>query len=787
MAEGQKSRGNDSPISVGLMIIGLVCGFATVLWFASRPQVAFLYGYIRGIEFPLINRVIPHAQEFTYDALASGHVPDFFTIYKNSIYYGIFWVFAIFLLLFLAYSRLTEHGIRKHTLVSSPHGLAFEEVMEKYAVTEHHVRFFLDYRVTDLPVHRGSARQPMTAIDLLLYTGAIQHVSIDSKEGGDPKLAVNNSVLRNWFIDKFGPANPFQAYARNSLSQAGAIHQAVDELRWDTVLILYPAIRRIFAFHVEDEDDGYFHERDEAEKFINAVWIELNSFKKIFGDAITLGYADEADRSEREARYAQSCGKPLPENFNSDPVTDTQAKSDYRLIYEEGVRERENKDSSRKPSENDDLDRFFSKGKPSKKKKPESLLFFGEALAQRGPKLEVVANARAGLKKILTRHLGAQLDGNEKYPAYMDPKTKTVVYAAKLNTLEEKAFNQKAMMRISRVVEIISEIILNHHYEFSMVGAALDKARETGIMPPNQFRYLRFCEESQSLWWFVQNLGMPSAYPENAAHYEHYQAEKLTGVALSRPYIEAAITGVVQEAEKYLTPDNIRKLMNVLGAGAFVDLARARDQARRESVKGVSVKGIRDAMAGVAHGNIVEGLSGYLSGQSDGASAKSGNTNVDASLDQYKQVSEKQISDRHAAAQQAQEEADRKIKEASIKEASGGSPQQSGEPEQPRGVEIKTDLNNLAEGMAAQLSIPQADALAKIMPNTIRQAKQRDRQMRAGQSGDDKRVRSGEDKSAEGITGPDQVARVVSEGLTVGGKNVADKNNTSGADEGDLD
>jgi hypothetical protein len=89
-------------------------------------------------------------------------------------------------------------------------------------------------------------------------------------------------------------------------------------------------------------------------------------------------------------------------------------------------------------------------------------------------------------------------------------------------------------------------------------------------MPPNLFRWMRFCEETTPFWWFVQNLGMPAAYPENAGHYEHHQAEKAMGVAVERPHLHACLDGLRREAERYLVPERVDELRTILGKDAIV-------------------------------------------------------------------------------------------------------------------------------------------------------------------------------------------------------------------------
>ncbi len=217
------------------------------------------------------------------------------------------------------------------------------------------------------------------------------------------------------------------------------------------------------------------------------------------------------------------------------------------------------------------------RGKKVKDAKPDRLLFIGEIMSIRAPGFKCVAEARAGLKEILQRHLAVE---THKYPVGLD-ENKCIRYDSKIADGEQQAFNAQAQQRLNVAAGHLTKILFGHNWEFGIVGAALDNVRESGIMPPNLFRYLRFCRETRSLWWFVQNLGAPSAYPENAALMEHYNAERMTGVALLRPYIKSSITGLKAEAEKYLTEETKDELVQVLGRSVLLDLVRKRrDDAR---------------------------------------------------------------------------------------------------------------------------------------------------------------------------------------------------------------
>ena len=559
---------SSSPFVIGSMVLGVAMIFATVAWVGARRESAALYGLVRSVEFPYLNRFVPHAEWFGLEALRSSAVPGVTTIYENSLVYGLFFTALILVLLMLALLRLDRFSIRPHVSIRNDKGRSPSEVMERLARDEPSTRFFLDYDVLALPTGEGTARQPLRAVELLLYTNTIRSIQIDPTHTEPPTLKLDTDGLRAWMTERFGQENPFIAIPTRRLLDAAEIDRAVDDLSWYAVLVLYPALWRIHAFHVEGPE-GFQTTQDGVDRFISAIWTELNGFRREFRDGIALGFASPADREERNALYRahrtkpkrRSRGTPPPDaeieaNTALDDLTDLgriyrRGRVDRGEIAPDGVVER-------------------SHAGPVRSKKPappENLLFFGEVLSERGPRLACVAEARKSLKDILTRHLGVQ---RKSYPVGTDPKTGLVVYAARLTTPEQKAFNTKAQERLGRAQKAIESVLWGHQFEFSVTGGALDMARRYGILPPNLFRWMRFSEETTPFWWFVQNLGMPAAYPENAGHYEHYQAEKAMGVAVERPYIDMSLDGIRQEADRYLVPERVDELRTILGKDAIV-------------------------------------------------------------------------------------------------------------------------------------------------------------------------------------------------------------------------
>jgi hypothetical protein len=571
MAENDRKPNHmaNSPLVLIPLLLGVAILFATMAWFGARREMAALYGMIRSVEFPFINRFAPHAEHFTLENLRGGTVPAFGMIYQNSLVYGLFFTALILTLMMLALLRLEKFSILNHVTIRSDKGRTHREVMERLAREEPSVRFFLDYDLMDLPTTEGTGRQPMRAIELLLYTDTIRHVMLDPGSRKPPELDIDTPRLKAFLTGRFGRVNPFVTILNRRLRDTAEIERAVDQLSWYAALVLYPALLRVHAFHVENKE-GYETTQADIDAFIAGIWEELNGFKKEFGGGIALGFASAADREERNALYRAKRAAPkgrkrkgaAAEEIEIAASTILDNLTDLARVHRRGRIDRGEIEPDGR------IDRSLAgPERPAKAVPPENLLFFGEVLSERGPGLACVRRAREGLKDILTRHLGTQ---RNRYPVGTDPKTGLVVYDRRLATPEQKAFNTKAQERLATAEQAVESVLFNHQFEFSATGGALEQARRYGIMPPNLFRWLRFCDETASFWWFIQNLGMPAAYPENAAHFEHYQAERAMGVAVERPHINACIDGIRQEAHRYLVPERVDELRTILGRNAIV-------------------------------------------------------------------------------------------------------------------------------------------------------------------------------------------------------------------------
>ena len=686
----------ESPPVLTLVLIVIVMAFATVGWFGARDVMAALYGLVRSVQLPYFDQFIPYADRFELANLRRGMQPEFASIYLNALYYGLFATVLTLCVMFAALTRLAANDIRPAVQVRSDLGRSYRDVLDRYAVTEPSVRFFADYDVLDLPTNIGSARQNHTAMELLFLTGALRGVVQNTRDGRPAHLDIDDRALGDWFLSRFGPRNPFYGMTNDKLADLEAIRAAVDDLGWAEALILYPAVLRIYGFHVEENKEGFEATNAMVEGVIADTWSELNRLKTIYGDGITLGFADETDRQERierhrnrgsraqrpsavERRAAKEADRKrknqmvaaerdrataerdidraeaemhVLEGAIEDACAEERAKlasmigdlvrriekavadrddalarlealaegggraststrtvSTHEVVHLLGVAEREANSGRPRPmiaraslGEDEMVD--LTAARPGTPEPPRELQFFGEVLsryAERGF-LKSVVTAREQLKELLTIHL---TERTKRYPVRLGPDGRTV-FSPRIDDREEQAFNHKAQLRLAEYAKALEGVLMTHAYQFGIVGGALNEARRSGIMPPNCFRWMRFCPETETLWWFVHNLGMPSAVPENAGLFEHFQMEVAAGSAITRPYVREALKGVRAEAERYLTPGMIEEIRSVLGKNAVIDelvkLGRLEQEARDRDAA-------RSAPAGITVlADIIEGV-----------------------------------------------------------------------------------------------------------------------------------------------------------------------------------
>lgn len=84
------------------------------------------------------------------------------------------------------------------------------------------------------------------------------------------------------------------------------------------------------------------------------------------------------------------------------------------------------------------------------------------------------------------------------------------------------------------------KIILNRHfYKKTVFAAFLEAARDDGVIASSEFLWLKTVD--RDLWYILNNVGRKSAFPECAAPWAHFLAEKALDRKVANPMIQNAI------------------------------------------------------------------------------------------------------------------------------------------------------------------------------------------------------------------------------------------------------
>lgn len=523
MSSQRKTAYDQSPTIAVIIGVAMVSLFLTILWVAARPRMAHVYGTIRSIEFPFIWKFVPGSEHFMLDNLLRGFVPPTESIFLHSMYFGAFFFALIIVTMLLALIKLERFSITPHMEIHSPNGLPHDDVMKMYADTQPYVAFYQRFNLLEMSTVEGDARQPMTAMEVLEEAGAIKGVIEDYKSGRMPELDLDEDRLSQWLLSRMGPDNPFLlAFEKPRLERANEVAATIDKLPWTAVLILYPALWRRHAFMVEDTD-GFDATIADVDDFIERIWKELNTISDQYGPQLRIGFDNDAQREMANSLYLEKNGK-----------------------------------KKRK-----------AKVKKGETPPPEGLISFHEMMTERGPKMEVVKEAYEGLKRVLTAHLGHDTG---KFPVRQGKDGK-MAFDKSAETASEKAYMAIAEKKLKEAAATISrETLFAHKYTYGLVGGALENVRRTGVMQPLLFNWLRF--HDKPFWYFIHNLGMPTAVPENAASFEHFQAERVAKTAISVPFMRNCAAGLKIEAEKYLVEDELARIRATYGGRTIHDAVK---------------------------------------------------------------------------------------------------------------------------------------------------------------------------------------------------------------------
>lgn len=98
--------------------------------------------------------------------------------------------------------------------------------------------------------------------------------------------------------------------------------------------------------------------------------------------------------------------------------------------------------------------------------------------------------------------------------------------------------------------------------------------------------------------------------------FEHFRAERATGLALMQPYIRSSIEGLAGEAQRYMTDETTEELVKTLGRDALLDLVKERRKAAREASNNVN----RDTIADLLGSGKID--KAFIDGLKEGTSEK---------------------------------------------------------------------------------------------------------------------------------------------------------------------
>ncbi|OAJ35404.1 type IVB secretion system coupling complex protein DotM/IcmP [Piscirickettsia salmonis] len=85
----------------------------------------------------------------------------------------------------------------------------------------------------------------------------------------------------------------------------------------------------------------------------------------------------------------------------------------------------------------------------------------------------------------------------------------------------------------------VQEVIRKHYYIYTVFSSLLLAARDSGIVAPAGFLWLK--KVDRSLWYCLNNVGRRAVFIESAAVRAHWQAELKIGQPISIPMVESAV------------------------------------------------------------------------------------------------------------------------------------------------------------------------------------------------------------------------------------------------------
>lgn len=289
----------------------------TVVWVIFRAPVGLLYRAARTAETGTLWKMTAWGDYFAY---TPGKELSIQSIFLSSLPFGVVCAGIIFLV--GLYMKAKVEG--KHIITylrpnkEAEYAMSHTELMQRFAPFYPHCEFFLKF-----PMHRyssstGPASQPMSALELLIDSGAIaadkfKPVNFESSQNPEEaddeqkagERAINRNALRKALEKPFGAHNPF---LNVNLRNDSAVKAAIEELPWYACIILYSSLVRVNALH--SSDTKLSNVLETSEDFLRDVWRDINREKSKLGDKLVIGPYDYPDT-------AKKTGKPKKKGKNA--------------------------------------------------------------------------------------------------------------------------------------------------------------------------------------------------------------------------------------------------------------------------------------------------------------------------------------------------------------------------------------------------------------------------------------------------------------------------------------
>ncbi|CAE6822622.1 hypothetical protein R70006_06277 [Paraburkholderia domus] len=109
-----------------------------------------------------------------------------------------------------------------------------------------------------------------------------------------------------------------------------------------------------------------------------------------------------------------------------------------------------------------------------------------------------------------------------------------------------------------------------HAYVYTLIYAMLNDARRLGVLPANEFRWLRVAD--RRMWIMVDNVGRIVAFTEVAGIYSHFLYESKQKRAVERFAIDGSVKGLIEGVDSYkFTEDEIAQINGQLAEAEAKD------------------------------------------------------------------------------------------------------------------------------------------------------------------------------------------------------------------------